>query len=69
MAVPVYVQIYRPPGKDRRIDSFLCRQAFHDPAFKNGRYISFTADLEPLSSEEVIAFYREAGKIEGLIAR
>jgi putative lipoic acid-binding regulatory protein len=35
---------------------------------KNARYVSFTAEWEVQSSDEVIFFYREAAKIKGVIA-
>ena len=35
---------------------------------KNARYVSFTAEWEVASSEEVISLYRQAGKIKGVIA-
>ena len=35
---------------------------------KNAKYVSFTAEWEVASSEEVISLYREAAKIKGVIA-
>ena len=35
---------------------------------KNAKYVSFTAEWEVQSSEEVIAFYREAAKIKRVIS-
>ncbi len=35
---------------------------------KNAKYVSFTAEWEVRSSEEVISLYREAAKIKGVIA-
>ena len=35
---------------------------------RNARYVSFTAEWEVASSEEVISFYRQAEKIKGVIA-
>jgi hypothetical protein len=35
---------------------------------KNAKYVSFTAEWEVQSSDEVIFFYREAAKIKGVIA-
>ena len=35
---------------------------------KNARYVSFTAEWEVGSSEEVISLYRQAEKIKGVIA-
>jgi hypothetical protein len=35
---------------------------------KNAKYVSFTAEWEVASSEEVISYYRRAGKIPGVIS-
>lgn len=35
---------------------------------RTGKYVSVTAEWELGSSEEVISYYREAGKIRGVIA-
>jgi putative lipoic acid-binding regulatory protein len=35
---------------------------------KTAKYVSFTAEWEVQSSDEVIFFYREAAKIKGVIA-
>jgi putative lipoic acid-binding regulatory protein len=35
---------------------------------KNAKYVSFTAEWEVQSSDEVIFFYREAAKIKGVIS-
>jgi putative lipoic acid-binding regulatory protein len=35
---------------------------------KNARYVSFTAEWEVASSEEVISLYRQAAEIKGVIA-
>lgn len=35
---------------------------------KNARYVSFTAEWEVASSEEVISYYRRAGNIKGVIS-
>ncbi len=37
-------------------------------ASTKGNYVSVTARIEMASSEDVIAVYREAGKIEGVIS-
>jgi hypothetical protein len=35
---------------------------------KNARYVSFTAEWEVASSEEVISYYQRAGKMKGVIS-
>jgi hypothetical protein len=35
---------------------------------KNAKYVSFTAEWEVASSEEVISYYRRAGKIKGVVS-
>jgi uncharacterized protein len=57
-----------PKEKTGELTAFFAGRPFTTRSSKNGRYVSFTAELEMQSSEEVIIFYREAGKIEGLIA-
>jgi len=57
-----------PREKTAELTAFLAERPYTTRSSKNGRYVSFTAELEMQSSEEVIAFYREAGKIEGIIA-
>jgi hypothetical protein len=58
---------FPPAGQARRI--------LHLPLFlfttrysKNARYVSFTAEWEVASSEEVISLYRQAAEIKGVIA-
>ena len=57
-----------PRGKTAELATFFAEKPFTTRESKNGRFVSFTAEIEMRSSEEVIIFYREAGKIEGLIA-
>lgn len=57
-----------PQGKADELTAFFAGRPFTTRASKNGKYVSFTGELEMQSSAEVIAFYREAGKIEGIIA-
>jgi uncharacterized protein len=57
-----------PREKTAELTTFLAKRPFTTRESKNGRFVSFTAEIEMQSSEEVIIFYREAGKIEGLIA-
>lgn len=35
---------------------------------RNARYVSFTAEWKVASSEEIISYYRRAGKIKGVIS-
>jgi len=57
-----------PLEKTGELTAFFAERPFTTRSSKNGKYVSFTAELEMQSSEEVIALYREAGKIEGIIA-
>ncbi len=57
-----------PQEKAADLETFFAERPFTTRISKNGRYVSFTAEIEMQSSEEVIVFYREAGRIEGLIA-
>ena len=57
-----------PAKKTEEVKTFFAGRPFTTRPSKNGRYVSFTAELEMHSSGEVIALYREAGKIEGIIA-
>ena len=57
-----------PLEKTGELTAFFAGRSFTTRSSKNGRYVSFTAELEMPSSGEVIALYREAGKIEGIIA-
>jgi len=57
-----------PEQKTEEMIAFLAGRPFTTRPSKNGRYVSFTAELEMQSSEEVIILYREAAKIEGIIA-
>jgi uncharacterized protein len=57
-----------PQEKAAELTALFAGNPFTTRPSKNGRYLSFTAELEMQSSEEVIALYREAGKIEGIIA-
>jgi putative lipoic acid-binding regulatory protein len=57
-----------PEGKTGELTAFIAGRLFTTRSSKNGRYVSFTAELEMQSSGEVIALYREAGKIKGIIA-
>jgi len=57
-----------PSEKTDELTAFFGERPFTTRASKNGKYVSFTAELEMQSSGEVIALYREAGKIEGIIA-
>jgi hypothetical protein len=57
-----------PREKTGELTAFFGGRPFTTRPSKNSRYVSFTAELEMQSSGEVIALYREAGKIEGIIA-
>ncbi len=57
-----------PRERAAELTAFFGERPFTTRESKNGRFVSFTAEIEMQSSEEVIVLYREAGKIEGLIA-
>lgn len=57
-----------PLEKTDELTAFFAARPFTTRSSKNGRFVSFTAELEMQSSGEVIALYREAGKIEGIMA-
>lgn len=57
-----------PQEKAAELTALFAGKPFTTRPSKKGRYVSITAELEMQSSEEVIALYREAGKIEGIIA-
>jgi hypothetical protein len=57
-----------PQEKALELTALFEGKPFTTRSSKNGRFVSFTAELDMQSSEEVIALYREAGKIEGIIA-
>jgi len=57
-----------PQEKALELTALFAGKPFTTRSSKNARYISITAELEMQSSAEVIALYREAGKIEGIIS-
>lgn len=57
-----------PLDKADELTALFVGRPFTTRSSKNGKYVSFTAEIEMQSSEEVIALYREAGKIKGIIA-
>jgi hypothetical protein len=57
-----------PMAKVDELTALLDGRPFTTRYSKNGRYVSFTAEWEVASSEEVISYYRRAGKIKGVIS-
>ena len=57
-----------PLAKVDELTALLKGRPFTTRFSKNGRYVSFTAEWEVASSEEVISYYRQAGKIKGVIS-
>ena len=57
-----------PAGKEQEVRDILPNGEISSKASKNGSYISVTAQLMMVTSDEVIRIYEEAHKIEGLIA-
>jgi hypothetical protein len=57
-----------PMAKVDELTALLQGRPFTTRYSKNGRYVSFTAEWEVASSEEVMSYYRRAGKIKGVIS-
>jgi putative lipoic acid-binding regulatory protein len=57
-----------PLAKVDELTALLNGRPFTTRFSKNGRYVSFTAEWEVASSEEVISYYRQAGEIKGVIS-
>lgn len=57
-----------PKGKENEIFSLFPRNELTSKSSKEGNYTSLTAKVMMGSSNEVIRIYREAYKIEGIIA-
>ncbi|MGE5252529.1 MAG: DUF493 family protein [Planctomycetaceae bacterium] len=57
-----------PMARMDELARFLKGKPFTTRFSKNAKYVSFTAEWEVQSSDEVIFFYREAAKIKGVIA-
>ncbi|CAN5436167.1 DUF493 family protein [soil metagenome] len=57
-----------PKGTEQEIQSLFPRNELTLKKSKQGNYISLTAKVMMGSSDEIIRIYREAYKIEGVIA-
>jgi hypothetical protein len=57
-----------PMARVDELTELLKGKPFTTRYSKNARYVSFTAEWEVKSSEEVISFYRQAAKIKGVIS-
>jgi len=56
------------PQKDRVLELFQEQDAISTRKSRNGQYISVTAKCRMRSSEEVIAVYEAASRIEGIVS-
>jgi len=65
---PYVFKFIAPMARIDELTALFQGRPFTTRYSKNARYVSFTAEWEVGSSEEVISFYREAGKIKGVIA-
>ena len=57
-----------PKDKTSEMEGLLAGFPYSSRDSKTGKYVSYTADLEMASSEDVVRFYQAAAHIEGLIA-
>jgi len=55
-----------PMSRIDELKSLFGGKPFTTRFSRTGKYVSVTAEWELASSEEVISYYREAGKIRGL---
>ena len=65
---PYMFKFIAPMSRVDELTQLLKGRPFTTRYSKNARYVSFTAEWEVRSSEEVISLYREAAKIKGVIA-
>jgi uncharacterized protein len=65
---PYIFKFIAPMARIDELTALFQGKPFSTRYSKNARYVSFTAEWEVKSSEEVISFYREAGRIKGVIA-
>ncbi|MCS7013012.1 MAG: DUF493 domain-containing protein [Chloroherpetonaceae bacterium] len=56
-----------PFEKAQELASLFEPKPFTTKLSRNGNYLSITAELEMQSTEEIIAIYRAASRIEGVI--
>ena len=57
-----------PQDKINQLMAIFAASPFSTRCSKNARYISLTVELEMQSSDQVLAVYRRAGEIEGVMA-
>jgi len=57
-----------PMSRIDELKSLFGGKPFTTRFSRTGKYVSVTAEWELASSEEVISYYREAGKIRGVVA-
>lgn len=57
-----------PSGKETEVIELLPKGKISSKTSKKGNYVSITAELLMIKSEDVIEIYQEAHKVNGLIA-
>ena len=65
---PYMFKFIAPMARVDELTELFKGKPFTTKFSRNAKYVSITAEWEVGSSEEVISFYREAKKIEGVIA-
>ncbi len=65
---PYVFKFIAPIARIDELTALFQGRPFRTRYSRNARYVSFTAEWEVKSSEEVISFYRRAAEIEGVIA-
>ena len=65
---PYVFKFIAPMARIDEVTALFQGRPFTTRYSKNARYVSFTAEWEVGSSEEVISLYRQAAEIKGVIA-
>jgi uncharacterized protein len=65
---PYVFKFIAPMARIDELTALFKGRPFTSRYSKNAKYVSFTAEWEVASSEEVISLYRQAGTIKGVIA-
>ena len=65
---PFMFKFIAPQDKINQLMAIFPATPFSTRCSKNARYISLTVELEMQSSDQVIAVYRRAGEIDGVMA-
>ena len=57
-----------PQAKEEELRSLFAEEQLDVKASKGGKYLSYTLNKKVASSEEIIAIYQRAYKVEGIIS-